>query len=148
MNKTDQLPRSLLWGVSISFFYWFWIVFKPDEAYLVDLLVDVKGFTTEQVYQDIFPMWTYSYFVFIVVLAVLAEIISYKLCIILGSFGIFFGCALLVIPITYTEHSYYLYITYLDQWLEGLGSASGVIFSSYLFVLVPEVFFMKIVGFI
>ena len=134
-------------GVTLALFYSFFIVFKPSEAYLVDLLVEVKGFSTEQVYQNIFPMWTYSYFLFTVLLPIVAEVGSYKLCIVLGTIGIWMGCFLLVIPVTYTMHSSYLYIAYIDQWMEGLGSASGVIFSSYIFLLVPEEFFMKIVRF-
>ena len=133
-------------GAILALLYWFFVIFKPSEAYLVDWLVNEKGFTSKQVYQDIFPMWTYSYFLFAILLALVAEIISYKMCIIIGSVAIWMGCFLLLIPTTYSSHSGYLYVMYLDQWCEGLGSASGVIFTSYLFVLIPEAYFLKAVG--
>ena len=90
-------------------------------------------------------MWTYSYFSFVILLAMLAEFISYKAVIILGSFCMWTGCFILLLPMTYTSNPNYLYFMYFDQWSEGLGSASGVVFTSYLYVLVPEAYFIKVV---
>merc|ERR1712137_291622 len=141
------LSRRFYWGAAISLLYCFLIVFKPNGPYLVDYLVDEKGFSPQQVYQNIFPMWTYSYFAFAILLAVAAEFVSYKACIVLGSVAIWGGCMLLLLPVTYTENASYLYTMYVDQWLEGFGSASSVIFNAYLFALTPERYFLKMTSY-
>ena len=48
--------KPLHWLYGLVFFS----QFKPSEPFLVDFLVDVKGFTNRSVYQDMFPIFTYA----------------------------------------------------------------------------------------
>lgn len=48
--------KALHWLYGLVFFS----QFKPSEPFLVDFLVDAKGFTNRAVYQDMFPIFTYA----------------------------------------------------------------------------------------
>lgn len=61
--------------------------FKPSEAFLTPFLVEVKGLTKTQVHQDVYPVWTYSYFALIIPMAFAAEIVGYKYLILFEALG-------------------------------------------------------------
>ena len=134
--------RNFTLVILYSFFLWF----LPSEPYLVDLL-EQKGFTTTQIYQDIFPIWTYSYCIFVILFGILGELISYKMCIILGTLGLFIASVILILPITYTEYNYYYYLMIFDEFSEGIGSASSSVFISFIFLSFPTHFYATIVRF-
>ncbi|CAK9022595.1 unnamed protein product [Durusdinium trenchii] len=61
---------ALFWLYSVVVFS----QFKPSEPFLVDFLVDVKGFTNHAVYQGMFPLFTYARFPLLFVTGVLSEL--------------------------------------------------------------------------
>lgn len=139
--------KRLVLGVVFVLIYSFFSNFKVSEAYLVTYLIDYKGFSSDQVFQDIFPIWTYSFLIFVIILGPTAELIQYKLCVVLGGISLVTTNLLVILPITYTENNSYLYIMYIDQLSAGFAAAATVIFFSYMFILVPEFYFLKIVFF-
>ena len=62
----------------IFILYGFLKACKPSESFLVPYLIQDKGLTREQVDHHVFPVWTYSYFLWIVPITLLAERFGYR----------------------------------------------------------------------
>jgi hypothetical protein len=127
--------------------YAFLVVFKPSEPFLVLFFVNEKNVTKTQViyhiiainpiiiiqvYEDIFPIWTYSYF-----LCLLTEYIGYKFSILLGILG-----NIITIIILLLTNDFFL--LQLEQVTIGMASASFIILSSFLYNAVPSIYYQKI----
>ncbi|XXG68500.1 hypothetical protein AAC387_Pa06g1571 [Persea americana] len=116
---------------AILLIYSFFSQFLPIEPYLVPYLTTVKHFSNFQVTVDIYPYGIYSQLIFTLLVAPACLYLSYKLVIVVGTFAmlvtyliIWGGQSLLVMQI--------MQITY------GFGTAARMVFSSYIFLLVPE----------
>jgi thiamine transporter 2/3 len=88
--------------------------------------------------QDIFPIWTYAYFISVVVCGLLSEVFQYKPILIIGSFArlatrliLIFGTSLLMMQAT--------------QVTFGLACGTEVMFYSYIYYLVPNEQYQKLV---
>eukprot|EP00439_Symbiodinium_sp_Y106_P024868 s1300_g3.t1 len=64
--------HGLLWLYGLVFFS----QFKPTEPFLVDFLVEDKGFSNHEVYQEIFPLFVYSRFPLLIVTGLASELPS------------------------------------------------------------------------
>lgn len=111
--------------------YSFFSQFLPIEPYLVPYFISNKHFTNYEVSVEIFPLSVYGTLIFTMLTAPACTILSYRTVIILGTFVTFlayimawFGKSLIEMQI--------MQVTY------GLGMASRVVFSSYIFLLAPE----------
>jgi len=131
--------KSVLYFSVVFFCYGFFVDFKPSEPFLVPYLIDVKKFTNEQVEQDIFPVWTYSYFVSIVICGLVSEVLQYKPVLIVGSFArlatrliLIFGTSMILMQS--------MQVTF------GFASGSEVLFYSYIYYLVPLEHYQKLTG--
>ena len=62
----------------------FFLEFKPSEPYLTKYLKYVKGFNNDQLDLDIYPIYTYAYFAFILPSGFLSEFIGYKSVVLVG----------------------------------------------------------------
>jgi hypothetical protein len=136
-----QHKRNFILILLYSFFLWF----LPSEPYFVDYLSEEKGFSSTQIYQNIFPVWTYSYCIFVIILGLLGEISYYKIPVVIGSLGLLMAAVILILPMTYTENSSYYYLILLDEISEGIGSASGCVFLSFIFISFPPKVFAIVV---
>lgn len=71
----------LIWICAIGFL----ICFKPSEPFLTPFLLETKQLSEYSVYSLIYPIWTYSYFGFILPIAFIAEnLTSYKYLVLSG----------------------------------------------------------------
>lgn len=88
-------------------------------------------------YEDIFPIWTYSYFFCLLLLGLLSEYIGYKSAVMLGVLG-----NIITIIILVSTNNFFL--LQFEQVTVGLGSGSLVIFGSFLYHSVPEAYYQKV----
>jgi hypothetical protein len=62
----------------------FFINFKPSEAWLTPFLLDFKGISEQQLYDIVYPAWTYAYAVSICIVAPLVTSVGPWACLALG----------------------------------------------------------------
>ncbi|KAI3658947.1 hypothetical protein MP638_006323 [Amoeboaphelidium occidentale] len=65
----------------------FFKAFKPSEPFLTPYLMDYKHLTKDQVKNEVYPVWSYSYFALIIPMAIMAELVGYKPVIMFEAFG-------------------------------------------------------------
>lgn len=58
---------------------------RPSEPFITDFIKDFKNVTLEQIYQDIFPIGTYSYLIQLGIIFLLTDFLRYKPLIILNA---------------------------------------------------------------
>lgn len=131
----------------VALVYSFGATFKPSEPYLVTWLTDTQGFTTRQVYDDIFPWWTYSYLAALLVLSVLAEsrAVGHRCVVVFGGGCMVVASLLLMLPLPFPEHPLYLHLMQLDELAVGTAFASASVFYSYLLLLARPQYYQTIV---
>eukprot|EP00026_Physarum_polycephalum_P008350 Phypoly_transcript_08432.p1 GENE.Phypoly_transcript_08432~~Phypoly_transcript_08432.p1 ORF type:complete len:444 (+),score=65.76 Phypoly_transcript_08432:178-1509(+) len=66
----------------LAFIFSFW--FTPSSPFLVKWLTQSKDFTAEQVYEDLFPLWSYSQFA-LVPAGLFAQFVSFRALFVFGS---------------------------------------------------------------
>jgi len=129
-------------GPSLLFcIYQFLINFKPSEPHVAPYLVDVKGFTNQQVNRDIFPYLTYTYFTATALSTPAVQIFGYKWVILFGTFCRLSTRLLLLYGNTLSEMQ-------LMQVVYGIANATdlNVVFGAYMFCMVDPICFQQIVS--
>ncbi len=58
--------------------YGFFKEFRPAEPFLTPYLVSAKNFTDDQVYSEIYPVWTYSYLAALVPVFLVTDLLRYN----------------------------------------------------------------------
>ncbi len=51
---------------------------RPSEPYLTEFLTGAKGLDEDDVYQKIYPVWSYSYFALLVPVFLLTDLLRYS----------------------------------------------------------------------
>lgn len=138
-NGIMNTNNRILWLSLVFFWYGFFIDFKPSEPFLVPYLIDVKGFSNDTIEQKIFPIWTYAYFVSVVICGLISEALQYKPILVLGSFArvatrliLIFGSSLAMMQAT--------------QFSFGFACGTEVLFYCYIYYLVPVEHYQKLTG--
>ncbi|XP_060602461.1 thiamine transporter 2-like isoform X1 [Ruditapes philippinarum] len=114
---------------------------RPSEAFLTLYLTgEWKNLTIEQVSNEIYPWWTYSYLIWLVPVFLLTDFLRYKPVLIIDGAAAIGTWALLlwaqgVVAMKFVEVLY------------GLFTAGEVAYYSYLYVEVPKEHFKKISSF-
>ncbi|XP_077220781.1 uncharacterized protein LOC143854621 isoform X1 [Tasmannia lanceolata] len=126
--QNSSISTSLL---LILLLYSFSSQFLPIEPYLVPYLTSVKHFSNFQVTVDIYPYSVYSQLIFTLLMAPAGFYLSHKMIVALGAFGM-----LITYLIIWVGHS--ILAMQIMQITYGFGMASRLIFSAYIFLLVPE----------
>lgn len=87
--------------------YGFFKAFKPSEAFLTPYLIQDKHFSRQEVNNQVYPIWTYSFFLWIIPITFIAEKFGYRTAIFLESLGhlstrilLIFGRSLFVIQVS------------------------------------------------
>lgn len=122
---------SIYYPFVVCFFYAVIYTFKPSEAYLVPYIVTDLGISESYLLHTIFPVWTYAYTVFVIVLGISAELIGYRINIALGMVG---NLTTVIMLIVFSAPL----IIALSEIPIGLYSAAEVIFSAYIYKVVEE----------
>ncbi|VDP00121.1 unnamed protein product [Soboliphyme baturini] len=67
------------WSSSVLYTYGFVKEFRPVEPFLTPFLVTTsKNLTSEQLYSEVYPVWTYSYLVFLVLVLLLSDLLRHQ----------------------------------------------------------------------
>eukprot|EP00033_Pygsuia_biforma_P003310 GCRY01003627.1.p1 GENE.GCRY01003627.1~~GCRY01003627.1.p1 ORF type:complete len:490 (+),score=105.35 GCRY01003627.1:216-1685(+) len=125
------LRKSRTFLVFFLCLYSFLFNFQPANSFIVDIYVKVKHMSLDQVNHSIFPTWTYSYFVFLLVLGAPSEHFSFRTLIILGVSAQLITLILLL----YTEG---LHMMILSQVSMGFATATFRGFSGAIFKYAPK----------
>ncbi|KAL3698934.1 hypothetical protein R1sor_016956 [Riccia sorocarpa] len=129
--STSAASYSALPLLFILVIYTLCLQFQPSEPYLVPYLTRVKLFSNHQVNIDIFPVGVYATLLFTVLAAPACHFFSYRAVIIMGTFA-----KLATFSILFSCQS--LFVMQMTQVTYGIGAAADLVFSSFIFLLVPE----------
>ena len=102
----------------------------------------MKKLTDFEVYNQVFPVWTYSYFVSLLLFGLLSEWAGYKLPIVFGVLCNAVTVTLLLLEFTV---GHLLWIQASEVTI-GFYFSAMILFSSFIFVLVPSQHYLKIVS--
>eukprot|EP01135_Chromosphaera_perkinsii_P005494 Nk52_evm43s352 gene=Nk52_evmTU43s352 len=114
--------------------------FKPSEAFLYPYLSDTKGFTDDEINNQIFTVLTYSYLISLVMVAVLTKYIGYKIVIFIEA-----AAQLATRIILVWGNS--LFLMQLMQVTFGIACAGEIAYFAYVYTLVDEKFYQKLTSF-
>eukprot|EP01119_Soliformovum_irregulare_P014493 TRINITY_DN3963_c4_g4_i2.p1 TRINITY_DN3963_c4_g4~~TRINITY_DN3963_c4_g4_i2.p1 ORF type:complete len:445 (+),score=120.09 TRINITY_DN3963_c4_g4_i2:99-1433(+) len=117
------------YGLSCQF-----LLYSP---FLVVFFVQEKHLTEKQVYEDIFPIWTYSYLINVILIGMLTEVVGYRFSLAAGVLG---NIATYIILLTTDNY----FLLQFEQATVSLASASIIIFSSFVFRAVPRIHYQKV----
>ncbi|XP_069580406.1 thiamine transporter 2 [Brachyistius frenatus] len=107
--------------------YGFFSTVKPLEPFLIPYLTGPdKNLTTEQVNNQIFPVWTYSYLCVLVPVFLLTDWLRYKPVVV-------FQCAMLVITTALLLWTESVAAMQVMQFFYGMVTASDVAYFSYIY---------------
>lgn len=110
--------------------YAFTKTLQPSSPFLF-IFMGLKNLTHTQIYEEILPVWNYSYFAFLIPLGVLSELLGHKYVILLTT-ALDLASNLILI----FGNSMDLMI--VDQVTSGMGFAGFVVFSSYVYTVVSK----------
>ena len=82
--------------------YTFFVTFKPSEPFLVIFLRCVKKISRDDVSFAVFPIWTPALAALLPIMCALAELIGYKLVVVLGAACRLITVMVLLVP--FTDH--------------------------------------------
>lgn len=122
----------------------FFVTFKPSEPFLVIFLRCVKMISRDDVSFGIFPVWTFAYLGLLPILCSLAELIGYKLVVILGAVCRLFTVMLLLVP--FSDHS--VPLMQLSQVTVAVGFAAHPALTAIMYRGLPREQYAKAVGFV
>ena len=110
---------------------------RPTEPYLIDYLTDpnYKNLTENQVYDEVYPVWPYSYFALLIPVFLLTDILRYKP-IIVFEIGAYWSAWALLFwgnGVTWMK---------LMQFTFGLAAATEVAYYTYIYAKV-SVYILK-----
>ena len=136
----EQRPYVLLGLVA---FFAGLIAFKPSEPFLVAFLTCLKGLTRDQVTDDVYPVWTYSYLGLLPLLSVLAEVAGYRQVVLLGVLGRVATLLVLLLPFSYCSVA----LMQLTQATIAAGFAAHPALTAILFRTLPAHAYARATGF-
>lgn len=160
------MPRSFLLTCVLFCSFSFLSTFQPASSFLVEFLIKEKvsptspstntlqNITQVQVYEDVFPIWSYSYCAALLLMGILAETIGHKIMILLG-----FGAGVASLGILIWSNSFQLiqfqevlsgmYFAGIQALLHAvLTLVAYILFSAYSFNVTKSQDYQKIISFI
>ncbi|XP_036005424.1 thiamine transporter 2 isoform X2 [Fundulus heteroclitus] len=130
MDKMKRLRSDWRYPTTLLCIYGFLSTVKPLEPFLIPFLTGQdKNLTTEQVNNQIFPVWTYSYLSVLVPVFLLTDWLRYKPVVVLQGVALFITTALL----RWTES---VPAMQAMQFCYGVVTASEVAYFSYIYSVV------------
>ncbi|KAF4676802.1 hypothetical protein FOL47_004973 [Perkinsus chesapeaki] len=129
VKSEKEMRKRFWWECFKCCAYIFLLEFKVPEPHLPVYLNQVKGFTMDQINNEIFPVWTYSALVIIFASGFIAEFLGYRAVLILGGVGRVCTRFILMFGTTVLQMQF-------CQAFYACGSASEVVFFGYIFRVV------------
>lgn len=117
--------------------YGFFTYIKPSEPYVTPFLMGAeKNFTEEEVVNQIYPVWSYSYTAFLIPIFLLTDYLRYKPIIMLQGVG-YIGCWVLLVTASTVP------LMQLMQVFYGLATAAEIGYYSYIYSVVDHAEYQK-----
>eukprot|EP00095_Tigriopus_kingsejongensis_P003036 maker-scaffold1070_size64748-snap-gene-0.13 protein:Tk03036 transcript:maker-scaffold1070_size64748-snap-gene-0.13-mRNA-1 annotation:"hypothetical protein DAPPUDRAFT_59074" len=131
--------REFLGTLVILCLFGFFKELKPSEPYLTEYLTgeEFKNITKDDVYQKVYPIWSYSYFVLLIPVFLLTDLVRYK-------------------PMIMFEGLAYVLTWVILLWAEGVGAmqamqfvygmatATEIAYYTYIYAKVPQEDFKRV----
>lgn len=145
----ESRPKSSRWrwiySTVLLCSYGFFKEFLPSEPYLTAYLDNEtnasKQFNFDDVNDEIYPWWPYSYLVAVFVLFLFTDVLRYKPIVVVEVLSQIVTRVLLIWGTTLLEMK-------LMQVTYGIATAAEIAYYSYIYVLVSPVHFRKVTGYI
>ncbi|XP_054884267.1 thiamine transporter 2 [Poeciliopsis prolifica] len=130
MERVKRLSSDWRYPTTLLFVYGFFSTVKPLEPFLIPFLTGPdKNLTTEQVNNQIFPVWTYSYLSVLVPVFLLTDWLRYKPVVV-------FQCVMLLITTALLRWTESVSAMQAMQFCYGVVTASEVAYFSYIYSVV------------
>ena len=147
VDKTQPTSSRWRWIYSTVLLcsYGFFKEFLPSEPYLTAYLDNEtnasKQFNFDDVNNEIYPWWPYSYLVAVFILFMFTDVLRYKPIVVVEVLSQIVTRVLLIWGTTLLEMK-------LMQVTYGIATAAEIAYYSYIYVLVSPVHFRKVTGYI
>ncbi|KAJ8368145.1 hypothetical protein SKAU_G00081730 [Synaphobranchus kaupii] len=137
MDTLKRLQAGWGYPTALLCVYGFFSTLKPLEPFLIPYLTGPdKNLTTEQVTNEIFPVWTYSYLVILLPVFLLTDYLRYKPVIV-------FQCANLLVTTALLLWAEGMAAIQAMQFFYGVVTASEVAYFSYIYSVVDPQHYRK-----
>lgn len=105
--------------------------FRPSEPFVTEFLVGPwKNFTVQQVMQDIYPVWTYSYLVLLFIVFIVTDLLLYKPVVVFEGISLVITWCLLI-------WGQGIAAMQAVEFVYAASTASKVAYSTYIYTQVP-----------
>ncbi|KAF8384674.1 folt-2 [Pristionchus pacificus] len=118
--------------------YGFFKEFKPSEPYLYEFEHETLNISSEDLSSRVYPVWTYSYLIFLVPVFLLTDILLYKPIIVAEAVSYLVCWILFDLPIAKS-----VLTQQIIEVLYGAASATEVAYFAYIYVVVDRSFFKR-----
>ena len=118
------------------------IAFKPSEPFLVSYMRCIKLIPSHYVIHEVFPVWTYAYLALLPCMSILAELIGYRLVVLIGVLGRIFTLFLMLSPVSNGS----LFLMQLSQVTVAMGFAAHPSLSAIMFRKLPASAYARAAG--
>lgn len=117
--------------------------FRPSESFLTSYLTDpeAKNLSLAEVNNEIYPVWTYSYLVVLVVVLLTTDLLRYKPVVIMES-------VCYIVTWTLLLSAYGVLSMQFMQFAYGGATATEIAYYSYIYASVTDTYFRRVSGFI
>lgn len=117
--------------------------FRPSESFLTSYLTDpeAKNLSLGEVNNEIYPVWTYSYLVVLVVVLLTTDLLRYKPVVIMEAV-----CYIVTWTLLLSAHGV-LSMQFM-QFAYGGATATEIAYYSYIYASVTDTYFRRVSGFI
>uniref|UniRef100_A0A0N4ZP64 MFS domain-containing protein n=1 Tax=Parastrongyloides trichosuri TaxID=131310 RepID=A0A0N4ZP64_PARTI len=118
--------------ISLLCLYGFFKEFRPITPFLTPLLISKeKGFTKEEIYEYVYPIWAYAHFIFSIPIVLFTDYLNFKPILVIESLSLIGTGILLTFGNT-------LRLIQMTQITYGCATASEIAFMSYLYTKVDD----------
>jgi len=121
--------------------YGFFKEIRPSEPFLTEYLIgNSTGLTASQLYQDVYPIWTYSYLAVLVIVFLFTDLVRYKPVIVFEGFAYILTWVLLL-------WGHGLATMQFMQVAYGVATSTEVAYFTYIYAQVPAEFYQQVTSF-
>lgn len=117
--------------------------FRPSESFLTSYLTDpeAKNLSLAEVNNEIYPVWTYSYLVVLVVVLLTTDLLRYKPIVIMEA-------VCYIVTWTLLLSAYGVLSMQFMQFTYGGATATEIAYYSYIYASVTDTYYRRVSGFI
>jgi hypothetical protein len=111
--------------------------FKPSEPFLTPYLIDYKHLSNDQINNDVYPLWTYSYLGMLVLVLLCTDLVRYAPTVVFGTLAYLITRVLLL-------WANGVQAMQLMQYAYGTATAADIAYTSAIYVLTTQTHFRRL----